>query len=234
MTIELRDVGYTIGKRPLFRDVSVRFGDAGTYALTGSSGCGKTTLLNILGMLLRPTQGSILVDGQVSRDWNDRQRRRFWKDEAAFIYQDYGIIPGESVLYNITLSHHDQVKTVRKLPRRLREIISEVGVFELVSEKVDVLSGCEKQRVGIARALWKGAKYIFADEPTASLDQANRQLVMNLLFSCAENGAIVTLATHDESLSMQCDKIFNVEEHNANRQRLDVERYLSTLRNSQQ
>lgn len=230
MTIELHDIGYTIGKRPLFTNVSLTLQKARTYALTGSSGCGKTTLLNILGMLLPPTQGSIQIDGQEAASWKDGERRQFWRDKAAFIYQDYGIIPEESVLYNITLSRHSQKSSVRKLPQRLRTIISDVGLYGLVGEKVDVLSGGEKQRVGIARALWKNAQYIFADEPTASLDADNRQLVTDLLLASAANGASVVIATHDDTLSANCDETFNVEAHNADRQRLDLEQYLSVMR----
>lgn len=128
MTIALHDIGYTIGKRPLFTNVSLTVREATTYALTGSSGCGKTTLLNVLGMLLRPTAGSVSVDGRDATGWGDGRRRAFWRDQAAFVYQDYGIIPGESVLYNITLSRRGLGSGVRRLPQRLREIIGDVGL----------------------------------------------------------------------------------------------------------
>lgn len=229
MNIQVNGAGYTIGRHPLFEHVTLECKPGRTYALTGSSGCGKTTLLNILGMLLRPTAGSVSVDGRDATGWGDGRRRAFWRDQAAFVYQDYGIIPGESVLYNITLSRRGRGSGVRRLPQRLREIIGDVGLHDLVGERVDVLSGGEKQRVGIARALWKNARYIFADEPTASLDADNRRLVTDLLFAGAARGACVVIATHDDVLSGGCDEVFDVEGHNTDRRRLDLEQYLDRL-----
>jgi putative ABC transport system ATP-binding protein len=229
MSIQINDAGYTISRHSLFEHVTLECEPGKTYALTGSSGCGKTTLLNMMGMLLRPTQGSVRVDGQDTGSWGDGRRRAFWRDRAAFIYQDYGVIPGESVLYNIILSRRSGKGSVRKLPQRLRAIIGDVGLHDLVGERVDVLSGGEKQRVGIARALWKDARYIFADEPTASLDADNRRLVTDLLFASAAHGACVVIATHDDMLSESCDETFDVEEHSTNRRRLDLEQYLNTL-----
>lgn len=84
--------------------------------------------------------------------------------------------------------------------------------------------------MGIARALWKNASYLLLDEPTASLDAANRALVMKLLRKAAENGACVIVATHDEQLIQSCDFNFDVEQHNLDRQRNDMEQYLNRIR----
>ena len=213
MTIELTNVGFVIGKRPLFRGISQSVPDASLWALQGCSGSGKTTLLNIMGLLLRPTEGDVSIDGTFTRGWNDRQRRSFWHDHVAFIYQDYGIIPDETVAYNITLMSRftDCRRIGATIPPQLHHVARQVGLDALLKERAGVLSGGEKQRVGIARALWKNASYIFADEPTASLDMTNRDLVMGLLSERARSGATVIVASHDADFIRHCDGTIDVE-----------------------
>ena len=126
---------------------------------------------------------------------------------ATFIYQDYGIIEDETVAYNITL---DKSKAKSKA---VKNILAKVGLNGRDSELAIVLSGGEKQRIGIARAILKNASIIYADEPTASLDSENRQIVINLLKECASNGAIVILATHDDRLVSECNKVINLNKH---------------------
>ena len=126
---------------------------------------------------------------------------------ATFIYQDYGIVEDETVAYNITL---DKSKAKSKA---VKNILAKVGLNGRDSELAIVLSGGEKQRIGIARAILKNASIIYADEPTASLDSENRQIVINLLKECASNGAIVILATHDDRLVSECNKVINLNKH---------------------
>lgn len=158
-------------------------------------------LLSIVGLLLPPSSGSVSL-GHLQK-WSRHNRRAFWKDQAAFIYQDYGIIEHEKVMYNVTFRHHlssaDQ--------KRLAEILASVGLSGKQNTPAISLSGGEKQRVGIARAVWKKARYIFADEPTASLDAANREIVTTLLRKAADTGSCILVSTHDEHLISQCDEV---------------------------
>ena len=172
--------------------------------LLGPSGCGKTTLLNCLGLIQPIESGTILIDQKNATKWNDKEKTNFWHKYATFIYQDYGIIEDESVAYNITL---DKSK-IRK--SEVETILKKVGLSGRANEQAVVLSGGEKQRIGIARAILKNASIIYADEPTASLDSENRQIVIKLLKECALNGAIVILATHDDRLVNECSKVIDM------------------------
>lgn len=201
MNIEATDVGVQIEGRSIFSDVSVDITPSTMTALTGPSGSGKTTLLNCLGLIQRPTRGAVLIDGQDTTNWRDRQRTQFWKDYTAFIYQDYGIIEDQSVAYNVTLSKHQSHATISKV----EEILTVVGLAQRGGELAAVLSGGEKQRLGVARAIFKDATFIFADEPTASLDTDNRQLVISLLRDRVKQGTSVVIATHDSRLASVCD-----------------------------
>lgn len=204
MNIVARGIGIEIDGRMIFDDVSLEIAQGTMTALTGPSGCGKTTLLNCLGLIQRPTHGAVLVGAEGTTGWRDHQRTRFWKNHAAFIYQDYGIIEDQSVGYNVTLSRHRSRVTISKV----EEIVAAVGLAQRAGEPAAVLSGGEKQRLGVARAMFKEATFIFADEPTASLDSENRELVISLLRERVEQGASVVIATHDSRLASVCDMRF--------------------------
>lgn len=201
MEISATDVGVEVEGRPIFRGVDLTITPGSMIALTGPSGCGKTTLLNCLGLIQRISRGSLTVGGSETSGWKDSRRTRFWKDHAAFIYQDYGVIDDESVAYNVTLSKRVSGST----GMRVDGILDSVGLTERGADRAAVLSGGEKQRLGVARAMYKEASIIFADEPTASLDSENRELVISLLRNSVSLGSSVVIATHDAQLAAACD-----------------------------
>lgn len=205
MDIKAEDIVVTIDEKNVLAGQDVHAVPGNTLALVGPSGSGKTTLLNVLGLLRRVDGGKVLVGGQDATGWDDRRRRRFWQQHAAFVFQDYGLIDDESVEYNVALSR----VSVFGIPRRQREAVEgaldRVGLSGRAGEKVSTLSGGEKQRVGLARAMFRSADVIFADEPTASLDLNNRSLVTGFLQEEARRGATVVIATHDEALMGACD-----------------------------
>lgn len=177
-------------------------------SLVGPSGSGKTTVLNMLGMLLPPTAGELRIDGSHATDWSSRQRRSFWRSQAAFIYQDSGVIEDQSVAFNVTL-RAGQMRHY-KVRDRVLTVLERVGLGGRENDKARVLSGGEKQRLGIARALYKDASWVFADEPTASLDEVNKDIVVGLLRELADGGTGVVTATHDEYLMAQADEILRL------------------------
>lgn len=205
MNIKANSIGVVINEKNIFSNVSFAIDRKEMVAITGPSGCGKTTLLNCLGFIQTIGSGNIIVDGKNATKWNDKEKTKFWHSHAAFIYQDYGIIEDETVSYNVTLNKR------KSRGNDVKEILKKVGLEGRGQEGIaSVLSGGEKQRLGIARAIFKNASIIFADEPTASLDAKNRQLVIDLLRQCTKQGATVILATHDERLVKECDKVIDM------------------------
>lgn len=219
MQIEGRGVGVDISGRQVVSGVDLTLQPGTMIAITGHSGSGKTTLLNCLGLLIPPSRGDVLCDGERTTRWGDSRRVRFWRDHAAFIYQDHGILDDETVVFNVAL----RKRLTRAESARARAVLEGVGLSGREHESAAVLSGGEKQRVGVARAMYKEADVVFADEPTASLDHANRENVTTLLRQCAERGACVTIATHDLQLARVCDAVIELPdpqdaaEHDADR-----------------
>ena len=173
MNIRANNVSLSINGRRILSNVTLLAEGGKMTALTGKSGSGKTTLLNCLGLIHPIDSGKIFVDNNDVTGWRESQRTLFWKDHASFIYQDYGIIDDETVSFNVSL------KKFGNNQGQIKEVLEIVGLQGREKDKALVLSGGEKQRLGIARAILKNASVIFADEPTASLDNSNRQLVVS-------------------------------------------------------
>lgn len=204
MDITVDDLAVEIRGKKIFSNISFQVNEGEMVAITGPSGCGKTTLLNCLGLIQPVNNGRIMLGTKDASKWRDKEKTKFWHDYASFIYQDYGIIEDESVAYNITLSKVQDTK--------IKPVLEKVGLAGREKELAIVLSGGEKQRVGIARAILKRAAIIYADEPTASLDLENREIVIDLLRQCAKQGAIVIIATHDERLVSKCNRVIDLKQ----------------------
>lgn len=204
MLIEAERIRVTIDGRRVLDDESVRCEPATMTALVGPSGSGKTTLLNCLGLLLPVDGGRIVVDGRDVTDAGSAARRRFWRDHAAFVLQDYGIMDQESVAFNVTMQS-GVLGRARGAGRRLAEVLEQTGLAGREAEIASHLSGGEKQRLALARAMHKRASVLFVDEPTASLDAANRRMVIDLFRRFADQGCTVVVSTHDAEMIDACD-----------------------------
>lgn len=208
MIIQTKNIGIEISGKTILSNISLEINPNEMIAITGPSGSGKTTLLNCLGLIQSVNSGDILIENQHASKWKEKEKTSFWKEKAAFIYQDYGIIEDENVSYNVTLNKRQAKSKI------VEEILQTVGLEGRGQDMAAVLSGGEKQRLGVARAIYKKATIIFADEPTASLDKSNREMIINLLKTCSQNGASVIIATHDERLVNVCDRSINLFEFN--------------------
>lgn len=204
LKIESVDVDVQIDGRKIVTRESLICAPGTMTALVGPSGCGKTTLLHCLGLLQRPTSGRILIDGADTSSWNPKAVRRFWRDSAAFVIQDYGIVDDATVSYNVTMEANVFTNRVKADRARLDAALEHTGLSGRGDDRASHLSGGEKQRLAIARAIYKNAAVILVDEPTASLDKDNRRLVIDLFVTRAESGCTVIVATHDEEMMSAC------------------------------
>lgn len=204
MLIESQGVSVAIGGRRVLDGETIRCTPGMMTALIGPSGCGKTTLLHCLGLLLPVDQGRILIDGDDVTKYDTAARRRFWRDHAAFILQDYGIMDEESIAFNITMRMSFLGKRVTGNQERLAQVLEQTGLKGREGELASHLSGGEKQRLALSRAIYKDASILFIDEPTASLDAANRRKVIDLFADFAARGRTVIVATHDSEMINAC------------------------------
>jgi len=205
MILQAKDIGVVIDGFQVLRDESVTSRPGTMTSLVGPSGSGKTTLLHCLGLLQEPTTGFVAADGIDTSGWNAGRRRRFWRDHAAFVLQDYGIMEEESVAFNVVMTSGLFGRRLGGDARRMQSALAQTGLAGRNDEIAAHLSGGEKQRLAVARAIYKAAKVILVDEPTASLDSANRDMVIDLFRQRADEGCTVIVATHDPTFIAACD-----------------------------
>lgn len=188
-------------------NLSVESGEA--VAIVGPSGSGKSTLLNIIGLILKPDSGSVAVGGEEVLSMNDRRCSAFRNASFGYIVQDFALLDDETVYHNIRipLLYNRQIKRREHKPR-IREIAQKLDISDKLNRKAGKLSGGERQRVAIARAIVCDQPIILADEPTGSLDSANKSNVMDILMRlCKESGKTLIIVTHDPSIAERCDRI---------------------------
>ena len=211
MLLQIKNLTVSVEHRALVTGVDGEFKSGEMVGLIGPSGSGKTTLLNTLGLLLPAGGGLISYDGDNATKWRRRMISSFWRERASFVFQDAGIDEDEDVLYNVTLK-----KTLRKRASNRGEALAaltRVGLSDRARDKARVLSGGEQRRIAIARAIYRQSSVIFADEPTASLDEENRSMVESLLAHEAERGALVIISTHDMKLARHCTSLINMGDY---------------------
>jgi putative ABC transport system ATP-binding protein len=194
-------------------DLQVHAGEV--IALLGPSGSGKTTLLNIIGCILAPSTGRVALDGDPVFDgkWLRSDLRRLRLDKIGFIFQAHNLLPFLTAQENVSLVLDLAGWPAEKGRARARELLDYLEVGHRASVEPALLSGGEAQRVAIARALANRPRIILADEPTAALDSARAQLVMDLLRKlAAEQQACIVTVTHDEKIFDRFDRLIHLRD----------------------
>lgn len=213
--IELRNVKYVYQTKyqrvDALRGISYAFEPGKVYAIMGSSGCGKTTLLSLMAGLDVPTEGSVLCEDISTADIDLEQYRR---ERVAVIYQDFRLFPLLTVAENVMYPMELRGMKPAAAKKRAAELIGKVGLPETVLDRFPaMLSGGEQQRVAVARALGIESKVLLADEPTGNLDSKNSEYVFDILASLAhEDGYCVIVVTHDDALGKRADETIRIHD----------------------
>ena len=176
-------------------------------AIVGPSGCGKSSLLYLIGLLDRPTSGTLLIDGRETSAMDGDARARLRLERFGFIFQFHFLLPELSALENVALPMRRLGRlSTRSVRNRAQELLADFGLGEKSHKRPGQLSGGERQRVAIARSLANDPLLILADEPTGSLDSANSQRVVAALHRVArDQGRAVVCVTHDEAIAADAD-----------------------------
>ena len=192
--------------RPVLSDVNLDVTNDSYVTIVGKSGSGKSTMLNILGLVESYDAGEYIFNGKRIRNGIDYARLRL--ENIGFIFQSYNLIPTLSCKENILLP---TLYNRRNQEQSFEELVELLDLEPLLSQRVTTLSGGEKQRVAIARSLILDPCLILADEPTGNLDPKNRDIIMNLLRHEHEKGRGIILITHDMEIAKQADTIYLLE-----------------------
>ena len=190
-------------------DLDVRQGEI--LSIVGASGAGKTTLLQILGTLDRPDSGTVEYDGTRVFDLGTKALARFRNRNIGFIFQFHQLLPEFSMLENVAMPALIGGENRAAAMRRAAELIDYLGLGDRASHRPAQLSGGERQRAAVARALVNNPSVILADEPSGSLDSANRRELYDLFFRLRdERRQTFVIVTHDESLASRSDRVIHI------------------------
>lgn len=208
-TLEIKNVSKCFGDHEVLKDLSAQFEKGTITAITGESGCGKSTLLNIIGLLEKPTSGQVLFEGYGEGKISGNKMMKLLRYEIAYLFQNYALIDNESVESNlkIALEYTKHKKDRDVLVKALQQVHLDE---EILKKKIFTLSGGEQQRVAMARVILKPCSVVLADEPTGNLDETNKLEIFKLLKQMADQGKIVIIVTHDQSLAELCDQKINL------------------------
>lgn len=213
--IEAKNIVKNYGSLQVLRGVDVSIAKGEVVSIVGPSGAGKTTLLQILGTLDRPDGGTVTYDGTDMTRMSDNELARFRNKNIGFVFQFHQLLPEFTTLENVAIPALIGGESRETAYRRAQELLDYLGLAARLDHKPAQLSGGERQRVAVARALVNKPKVILADEPSGSLDTANKQELHQLFFKLRdEMQQTFVIVTHDEALASQADRTLRMKDGN--------------------
>jgi lipoprotein-releasing system ATP-binding protein len=205
--IELDNITRSFGSLQVLKGISLNIERGEVVSITGPSGAGKTTLLQIMGSLDKPDGGKVLYDGQDITRMSEKEISAFRNRHIGFVFQFHQLLPEFTALENITIPMLIAGQGMRQANARAKELLQLLGLADRADHKPSELSGGEKQRIAVARALANQPDVILADEPSGSLDTKNKEELHKLFFSLRDQlGQTFVIVTHDESLAAMTDR----------------------------
>jgi putative ABC transport system ATP-binding protein len=205
---------YMQGKIPVHALSDVTFDvDKGEFlSIVGPSGSGKSTLLSMIGLLDKPTSGSVFIDGVEITKASDREAPRIRREKIGFIFQHFNLIPTLTALENVDIAMRFARVPKNKRKKTAIELLTQMGIGDRINHKPSELSGGEQQRVAIARALANHPAIILADEPTGEVDTKTRDMIVGLLKGLSDEGHTILIVTHDTAVSQQTKRIITMRD----------------------
>ena len=188
----------------VLRDISFSAGYGEFVSILGVSGSGKSTLLNCISSLSGPTEGVVTVNGCNPYQLKNNRLSQFRREDISFIFQSYNLLPALPALENVALPLRLSHKKISK--NDIQALLDKMNFKAELMSPVSSLSGGEKQKLAIARAILSNARIIFADEPTGALDSTSRKIIFKMLADLAQEGRCVIMVTHDIELASQTDR----------------------------
>ena len=194
----------------ILEDINLNVEEGESLAITGPSGSGKSTLLGLLAGLDNPSSGEVFLNKIPLHELNEEERARVRKENVAFVFQSFELLPSLTALENVMLP--SELKSKKDPESNAKYFLDRVGLKDRQHHYPNQLSGGEQQRVAIARAFACSSKILFADEPTGNLDPKNGKLISDLLFEVnSESDNALVVVTHDHDLAKKCDKTISLK-----------------------
>lgn len=211
--IEIKGVTKNFGSLQVLKGIDLRIEKGEIVSIVGPSGAGKTTLLQILGTLDKPDSGSVVVDSIETSTLSTNKLSEFRNTHLGFVFQFHQLLPEFTAIENIMIPAYIAGMKPKEARSRAEELLAFMGLSDRATHKPNELSGGEKQRVAVARALMNNPAVILADEPSGSLDSKNKEELHKLFFELRDKfGQTFVIVTHDETLATLTDRTIHLKD----------------------
>jgi len=211
--IEIKGVTKSFGSLQVLKGIDLRIEKGEIVSIDGPSGAGKTTSLQILGTLDKPDSGSVVVDGIETSTLSTNKLSEFRNTHLGFVFQFHQLLPEFTAIENIMIPAYIAGMKPKEARNRAEELLAFMGLSDRATHKPNELSGGEKQRVAVARALMNNPAVILADEPSGSLDSKNKEELHKLFFELRDKfGQTFVIVTHDETLATLTDRTIHLKD----------------------
>jgi putative ABC transport system ATP-binding protein len=196
----------------VLKNINIEIDNGEFVAIIGPSGAGKSTLLYQISLLDEPTSGDIFIDGTHTSTLNQNEKTNIRLNTLGYVFQDYALLPELTALENVALPMIMQGMRKKEASEKAKVALSRIGLAEKFSNLPSQLSGGQQQRVSIARAIAHNPKILFADEPTANLDSASSELVMESFLDLHSQGQTIIMVTHEEEFAKKAGRIISLKD----------------------
>jgi lipoprotein-releasing system ATP-binding protein len=211
--IKAQNIKKSFGNLEVLKGINLEIPIGKIHSIVGASGAGKTTLLQILGTLSKPDSGEIFFNDKDISTFSEKELAGFRNKEIGFVFQFHHLLPEFTALENVCIPAFIAKKSKAEAEKKALELLDYLGLTDRIEHKPSELSGGEKQRVAVARALVNNPSVVMADEPSGNLDSSNRDELHELLFRLRDDfGQTFIIVTHDDHFAERSDKIIHIKD----------------------
>jgi lipoprotein-releasing system ATP-binding protein len=211
--IKALNIKKSFGALQVLKGINLEIPMGKVYSIVGASGAGKTTLLQILGTLSKPDSGDIFYNDRKISSFSEKEMAAFRNKEIGFVFQFHHLLPEFTAFENVCIPGFIGKRSKSETEKKAQELLTYLGLSDRKEHKPSELSGGEKQRVAVARALVNNPTVVLADEPSGNLDSANRDELHELLFKLRDDfGQTFIIVTHDDNFAASSDKIIHIKD----------------------